>query len=92
MISRTELSSILGYMSFQRGWSDKISKWKWVFLQLFFSMFTLIIILGLIALFTGNKTWLTSSWGAYFIVIFATVFNHGAWNRDQKNLYGQDDK
>ena len=92
MISKTEISGLIGRMSFQTGWSAKISKRKWIILQIFLPVILVTPIFLMIAYFTSNDDWIKTTSVFYFMIIFAGIFGHKEWNRDQQKMIDKENE
>jgi len=86
MLSKVELEGWWDQVRMRAGWSDKISKWKWVALQIIIpSLIVSPFIMWMVAKFDDY----TFKQAVTFMLIFfpvAALFNSGAWSRDQKTL------
>ena len=86
MISKTEWSGWWDQVCSRTGWSSKISKWKWMFLQI---IIPIIIVWPFFAWMVINIDDYTLKQAVIFCVIFfpiVTLSNLGAWKRDQEKI------
>ena len=70
----------------RKGWSNKISKWQWVSIQI---IVPIIIVLPFISWMVVKFDDYTLKQAIIFTVIFFPImalFNLGAWDKDQKQL------
>ena len=86
MICKTELSGWWDHVCLRTGWSNKISKWKWVFLQI---TIPILIVLPFFSWMVIKFDDYSLKQAAIYLIVFfplVALFNSGAWSRDQEKI------
>ena len=86
MIGKTELSGWWDRVCMRTGWSDKISKWKWLSLQFIFTLGVGIGLFLILAVFSDGLSYQSGIVTVVIICGGTTLANHTAWNRDQREI------
>ena len=89
MLSKVELEGWWDHVCLREGWSYKISKWKWVALQI---LIPALIVSPFIMLMVSKFEDYTLRAALIFMFIFfpiTALFSSGRWNKDQKVLPGE---